>query len=253
MATTIYDGTVKVQGFEQFSRHLNYTEIDPDSDLMRPVSEAIIRIQSRQGSEEDLQLLKNHSIIFPPWEEDKGPCQSKPIISYIIDPEGFVVMGSNGTNNLRQFCIRHALLNDPNNLYSDCEVVCAQPAHAEIMSLVNYLLYKGLIAPKDILRLFSITTSENRIVFGKIRHDKFLKLLEDKEINLKGFIEVVFYGQEICCDKCAQLLLAVGIDSVSRSLATHDDVRERRTSIHADISLEDIKIMQSETSLPIEG
>lgn len=243
-----YDSNT-ISGFESHSGRLEYVSIDPNSILMRPISNAIMHIQINGGSTEDFNLLQENNIVTFPWELDKDTCKSKPIICYIQDTElGYTIAANNGTNNEIPYCIRHVLKNDPDNNYIDCRSFCCQPAHAEIMAVVDFLLYKGIIEFDKLESIFPESLKVNGTVkFGNVTHTTLLKYIRDNCINIGDSTNVFLYGHEICCDKCAEVLLALGVTQINLAPETHQDEYIRRDEIHAGIRPDEIQVLQSET------
>lgn len=226
-------------GFEVYSQKLKYNHINPDSPLMRPVSNAIMNMQLAEPTDEDIEIVSNARVIIPPWELEKSTCKSKPIICYIRNKDGdYTISGNNGTNRVLPYCIRHVLQNDTANNYLDCKVICCQPAHAEVMAVINYLLYTNMVDFQDIFNFFPNTKAENgKVIFGRVDHVALGEFV--KNIRLGEDVEVSLYGHEICCDECAKILLNLGITEINVAPETHKDEYARRNRIHENVTPEE--------------
>ncbi len=247
------NGNYLQERFNGESQKLTYEPIDPDYLLMRPISNAIMRIQAGNGTMEDQRLLMTNKV-FLPMQELKDVCKSKPIICYIVDPKsGLIFAANNGTRSRIPYCVRHALQTDPENLYKECITICHQPAHAEVMAIINYLMWTGKLNEEQFNRIFPILgKADDEERFEVVDHNFLLQCIKESNISFGDGVEVYLYGHEICCDSCAKLLLALGVSSIKLSPETHEDEKIRRTKLHNKMTnsdLQHLKILAQNTTI----
>lgn len=249
----------KLENLEQ-PAPLEYVQIPPEKRFIFKLCKVIESMQDARTSvfrdDVDLEITmtwisylekiteacKNASISMEELLADTGSCKSKVIICAIEqnpeDPESPVFLGTNSTREILNHCPRYV---NGIESFTPCKVECRQPGHGEVMAVVHYFNKTEVFSEEDLRKIFPPDPNVKQVgkrFHGPVSHEQLLELIYKRDLRLPENSNVYLYGQEICCEQCAQILQAVGVKKVFIDPETHRWQYERRSKIHEKYSRE---------------